>query len=709
MRNAKIQVKLIAGFVVTTLLAGLVGFVGIAALTTSAANTALLNERTNMAIMSARLESIIHQQRAAYRGATVHYAFGMTNRFASSISELDILDQNYIMLHDELCVILITNEGKQLLGESGASHDDYIYKRNKLLNMLRVPDINSEEIAQAMEELTDSVRTLVDTHALLTDFINRITDEQALQALSSATRITAIMIIVIAAALVTSLSFSVYISRIVAQPLSMMEHVLVQIGDVGNLNFSEEQIAALKKEGAYKDEVGQSINAFTRMTERLLYLGHSLDLIAGGQMEVDIEPLSSEDTMGHALRRMVSNLNSIFNDMRNVEADLRLARTVAEESVKAKGDFLANMSHEIRTPMNGVLGLLHLVAQTELTEKQQEYIRKAGVSAQNLLRIINDILDFSKIEAGKMEMEFIEFSLKEIFEEIDSMFASKLCESSLTFNILLPHDLPDTIIGDPLRLKQVLINLIANAIKFTQTGEINVQVQELEAESGHLRFEFSVQDTGIGMTCEQMGNLFTPFTQADTSITRKFGGTGLGLTICKNLVGMMDGEIWVESTVGEGSTFHFASCFISPPSEQPNRPCEEEIAPVVINSNIVKGRILLVEDNEINQFIAQELLMAAGYLVDIANNGQMAIDMLESGQYELVLMDIQMPVMDGLTATKKIRENPAHRNLPIIAMSAHAMVSDIEKSLDSGMNDHLTKPVNPELLYSSLEKWLKKD
>ena len=784
MRNAKIQTKLIAGFMVAVLFSGIIGFVGIAALTTSAENNDLLNERITMAIMSTRLERIVYQQRSVYRGATVYHTFGMMNRFELSVAELEALDLDYSLLYNDLSKMLMTDKGKQIIEKSHFSYLDYSDKRHKLLDLVQSPGADTEEIAQMMELLTVSVNTLVAINASLTDFINDLTDEQALQGATATARATTLMVVVIFAALIISLSFSLYISRIVVRPLSLMKRVLMQICDVGNLNFPKEQIAQLKKEGAYRDEIGQSISAFNRMTDRLLYLENRLGLIADGHMDVAITPLSPQDTIGHALKRMIDNLNSMFNDMRNVETDLRLARNVAEESTKVKSEFLANMSHEIRTPMNGVLGLLHLTAKTALTEKQQEYIDKAKVSAQNLLRIINDILDFSKIEAGKMEMEFVEFNLKEIFEEINVMFSSKLSELPLTLTLTLPPHVPHVLVGDPLRLKQILINLISNSIKFTHYGEINVHVQyvesshdsgddcdrdhdhdsdpmhihecvhkyehdadhnyehdadynlgldadnnpghntNFEAAHNHICLHFSIQDTGIGMTCEQANRLFNPFTQADTSITRKYGGTGLGLAICKNIVDMMNGKIWVSSKIGEGSTFHFTACFASAasvPSSMPGTDLDpgadlpgiaaqnssnDHLQLLEGNSAPANSCILLVEDNEINQIITQELLTADGYSVDIAENGQIAIDMIHKKDFSLVLMDIQMPVMDGITATKKIRADAAFDHLPIIAMSAHAMASDVQKSLDSGMNAHLTKPIDPGILHSSLVKWV---
>ena len=709
MGNIKMKCKLIASFMIMVLFTVLVGVIGIISLQTSANNTALLNERTHMAIMSARLERNVHQQRAAYRGAAVYSLIGMSEKFDHAIAELEVLENDYKKLYSELETMIITDKGKQIMSECLIAYNDYAEKRDAFISIIRNPYYGNKDVVQLMDELTASVKTLVATNALFTDFLNDITDEQAVQVSASASTATTIMVIVIAVSTGISFLLSLCISNLIAKPLSMMERVLVQIGDRGNLNFPEEQLVELCKAGECKDELGQSINAFTRMTERLRYLDYNLELIAEGNLEADITLLSPHDTMGYSLKRMKNNLKQMFNDMRKVEVDLRLARDASEQSARAKSEFLANMSHEIRTPMNGILGLLHLISKTDLTPKQRDYIDKSQVSAKNLLRIINDILDFSKIEAGKLEMEYTEFDLLDTLTEVGDMFNSNIAESNLDFKIILTDNLPETVMGDPLRLKQVLINLISNAVKFTHSGGIKVQVLKLEDETDHICLCFSVEDTGIGMTDEQASSLFTPFTQADTSITRKYGGTGLGLVISKDIVHMMGGNMWVESRFGEGTTFYFTACFTPAQLSYLSGTCDiDYVCPKAAAHNLIKGTILLVEDNEINQLVAQELIEAAGYSVDIADNGQLALDMIDRGHYKLILMDIQMPVMDGISTTQKIRENKAYDNLPIIAMSAHAISDDIEKSLTCGMNDYITKPIEPNILYGTLEKWINK-
>ena len=413
--------------------------------------------------------------------------------------------------------------------------------------------------------------------------------------------------------------------------------------------------------------------------------------------------------------RDLRELKTMLDEMHQVEADLRQARDAAEVSARVKSEFLANMSHEIRTPMNGVLGLLYLMQKTDLQPAQESYLQKATFSANNLLRIINDILDFSKIEAGKLEIEHISFTLEDVSNELHNVFSSQIMEKGLSLRIFADPLPGAKVIGDPLRLKQVLFNLVSNAIKFSDSGEILVTLEQMHHEAGQACHLFSVHDTGIGMTEEQLAGLFTPFTQADASITRRYGGTGLGLAISQNLVKMMNGEMWVESEPGRGTAFFFTAYFDLP--EEAARPVDSANAPELQVENFSplslaeasggkNSRILLVEDNEINQFVVDELLKGVGYSVDIANNGEEALQKIGLDHYDLILMDIHMPVMDGLTATRMIRESKEFSHLPIIAMTANAMITDKEKSLSNGLDDHITKPISPEILYSTLDKWL---
>jgi PAS domain S-box-containing protein len=527
------------------------------------------------------------------------------------------------------------------------------------------------------------------------------------------------------------------------------------------------------------------------------------------------------------------------------------ARAAAEEATQAKSEFLANMSHEIRTPMNAIIGMSHLALRTHLDNRQRNYIEKVHRSAENLLGIINDILDFSKIEAGRMSLEQAPFRLEDVLDSFAAMIGLKTEDKGLELLFQIPPDLPTALIGDPLRLGQVLINLGNNAAKFTEHGDIVVGVEEVGTHNEHVQLHFWVRDTGIGMTVEQCSRLFQSFSQADSSITRKYGGTGLGLSISKKLVELMAGRIWVESQPGVGSTFHFQVQLAVQQGVQPRRMfkagellgmrvlvvddnasareilsgmarsfgLEVDVAqsgdlalrmladaehkalpynlvlmdwrmpgmdgmeavskmhsaslmrtpsvimitafgreeareeaerqgiqlPVVLtkpvtpsslleaigvvlgrepqgetrtgerslhNANTVASlngaRLLLVEDNDLNQELASELLESVGIRLRLATHGQEALDILaEDGDFDGVLMDCQMPVMDGYTATRKIRQQPRFNTLPVIAMTANAMDGDRERALECGMNDHISKPLNVETMFATLAKWIK--
>ncbi|PKF79536.1 hypothetical protein CW749_11150 [Vibrio sp. vnigr-6D03] len=416
-----------------------------------------------------------------------------------------------------------------------------------------------------------------------------------------------------------------------------------------------------------------------------------------------------------------------ITDQIEYEKTILDAKNKAVEAAKAKSEFLANMSHEIRTPMNGVLGMLDLINKNELTDNQSHYLNLAQSSAKSLLTIIDDILDFSKIDAGKLDLEEVNFNLLELLNRFKEINAIKAQEKQISFHLDTQNVSTPSVKGDPTRLLQILNNLVGNAFKFTDQGEIKVDAQLTKAEGELLVFQCSVTDSGIGIKKEQLSVLFDAFTQADTSTTRQFGGTGLGLSITKQLCLLMGGSLEVSSQLGQGSTFSFSIQLREGDATMENLPHETAFDSQYLTSTESKSkpeqheakdpylkqaqnRILLVEDNDINQIVAQGMLENLGIRSDIAGNGLAALQSLQSSTpYQLILMDCQMPEMDGYEATMAIRDGEAGQNyksIPIIAMTANAMKGDMEKCLAAGMNDYISKPVNPESLESVLSKWL---
>lgn len=427
----------------------------------------------------------------------------------------------------------------------------------------------------------------------------------------------------------------------------------------------------------------------------------------GGQMvpcEINHLPLKLHD--GTCLLSYVRDLSA----QKKTEQDLLLAKNEAEIAAKAKSEFLANMSHEIRTPLNGILGFTHILQGTEVDEQQAEYLDKIVESFDGLQRVINDILDFSKIDADKLVIERTELDLAKVLRSVADNHQAAVDRKGLALKVMMPHA-DEVLVGDPVRLKQVLNNLVSNAIKFTDKGFVEIKAERFKSDKplgpDRVVYRFSVEDSGIGITPEERNRLFLPFSQADSSTTRKYGGTGLGLVISKRLTELMGGEIGCESRPGHGSFFYFTVVFgLSKKREQASGPREKKAPPLELPEHIKGSRVLLVEDNEVNQMVARRLLEKAGLKVAVTDNGFKALERLDKEEFDLVFMDVQMPEMDGLEATRRLRADPRFAQLPILAMTAHALQEDRDISLEAGMNDHITKPINLSDLYTALIRWL---
>lgn len=408
----------------------------------------------------------------------------------------------------------------------------------------------------------------------------------------------------------------------------------------------------------------------------------------------------------------------ISRDVSNqIEAEEKMQEShlLAERAAQIRGQFLANMSHEIRTPMNGIIGLSQLALNKELNPEIRDYLEKIDSSAQSLLGILNDILDFSKLEAGRVTIEKIQFDLYQMIDNLKNLFEAHAKAKLIEFRIGLTEDIPHHLVGDALRIQQILCNLVGNAIKFTSQGHVALYVKTKRLEHTNAILSFEVSDTGIGISETERSKLFQPFSQADGSITRKFGGSGLGLVISQQLLSLMDSQFNLDSQPGKGSTFQFDLILGTVPDEKTkeirhyHKTQAGELEKTLQESGNLRqgGRILVAEDNVINQQIVREFLNLSGMVVTIANNGQEVLSLLRENEFDAILMDVHMPVMGGLETTKRIRQNSQYADLPIIAFTAGVTENEHQTVIESGMNDFVTKPVNPGALIGTLTKWIR--
>lgn len=428
----------------------------------------------------------------------------------------------------------------------------------------------------------------------------------------------------------------------------------------------------------------------------------------GSLCVIDQKPGSLSEDQREALTTLSHSIISLLEN-RKQQKLLIAEKQKAEEASKAKADFLSTMSHEIRTPLNGISGIAHLLMEEDPAAHQIEYIKTLKFSANHLMSIVNDILDFSKIEAGKITIEKVPFNLVSLLSEIKNSNHLKAQDKQIKLKLKRDDDMPDMVIGDPVRLAQILNNLVSNAIKFTHSGEVTIDVQVESVMENENLIRFIVKDTGIGIPPEKQGQLFKEFSQVDATITRRFGGTGLGLAITKCLLELQNSSIEVKSQVNIGSEFSFLLNFTKNENNLGDETRLKSNSPIENFQGLEGASILIAEDNQVNILIAKKIMKNWGVVVHHAQNGLEAIALLQRHSIDIVLMDLQMPIMDGYEATKKIREiGYTIDEVPIIALTASAMLSEKNQALDVGMNDFITKPFNPAELYTKLKRQLTK-
>ena len=468
--------------------------------------------------------------------------------------------------------------------------------------------------------------------------------------------------------------------------------------------------------------IALAISQFTIrvLTRPLALLQQGITSVRQGKFEpIQVSETHDEiEDLGKSFNRMIDELQRTHREIeqhrdlleeriRQRTEELENAMRTALAASQAKSEFLANMSHELRTPMNGLLGMLDVVLESGLDGEQREHLETAQHSAYSLLALLNDILDLSKIEAGRMMIEKVPFNLRTVLEDCVKSYQARAQQKRVALHFNMESSAPSNIMGDPLRLRQIVTNLLSNAIKFTERGFVAVEVKAEPLEGRTAEVSLQVRDTGTGIDNEKLVAIFDKFTQADGSITRKYGGTGLGLAITKRLTELQDGRVTVESTVGVGSTFTISLPYQVVPESAPSAVESAPMAEVPTADRARAARILLVEDNVVNQKVVLAVLRKKKYHIDVAGDGREALSLMDASEpYDLLLMDVQMPILDGLETTRVIRKNPRWTSLPILAMTAHAMTGDRERCLQAGMNGYISKPIQPAHLIATITEAL---